>query len=279
VHFYFGDDEVDDGSMDASELAGLEAVVGFARAALDSYAPSVAVAIGRCRRSTAARLTELLAPLGGRAWAIHVRPWGRFVPALNALLLSARERGFPLVLYQSLEVKPSAQVARVVSRLAGTHVRGDDALVAGAALGESHDFGPPGVARVISGACSPWNTLAVWRVDKLALTGFLLVSEDLEAAGVEEVAAISLLQRLLPRRAAARLVAFADAPEWDRGFGGDPWRQAYHRDKMRSKVERAARQLEALGLDPGIVHHVDDSQFVVQTLMAIAESQSGLPRE
>jgi hypothetical protein len=52
---------------------------------------------------------------------------------------------------------------------------------------------------VLAGDTSPWNTLALWRVDTLARVGFLQVSEGVGQAGVgagaEEVATIALLQR------------------------------------------------------------------------------------
>ena len=43
---------------------------------------------------------------------------------------------------------------------------------------------------------------------------------------------------------------------WDADFGGDVLRQAAHDRKMRSKVERAAQQLEHLQLKPGVVQHI-----------------------
>jgi hypothetical protein len=43
---------------------------------------------------------------------------------------------------------------------------------------------------VLTGATSPWNTLALWSVPKLAVTGFLGVADgltDKTLAGIEEV--------------------------------------------------------------------------------------------
>ena len=62
-------------------------------------------------------------------------------------------------------------------------------LVAGAAL-EGHQF-EEGVHE-LSGANSPWNALSVWRVEKLAMTGFVAIGQGSlpgSSAGVEEVPA------------------------------------------------------------------------------------------
>jgi hypothetical protein len=51
---------------------------------------------------------------------------------------------------------------------------------------------------------TPWNTLAIWKVSMLALTGFQVVSDGIltedatePSYGVEEVVAIALLQKVL----------------------------------------------------------------------------------
>jgi hypothetical protein len=82
---------------------------------------------------------------------------------------------------------------------------------------------------------------------------------------VEEAAAIALARRLPGAGpAAAKLVRLpaAAAPEWAAEWGHDPARGAAHGRKMASKLERPARQLEAMGLaagDAGAVLHVDRS--------------------
>jgi hypothetical protein len=84
----------------------------------------------------------------------------------------------------------------------------DDTLVAGALLGghtyhEGNSAGAPNNQVVeLNGRTTPWNTLAIWKVSMLALTGFPLVSDGIvtddatePSFGVEEVVTIALLQR------------------------------------------------------------------------------------
>jgi len=67
--------------------------------------------------------------------------------------------------------------------------------------------------------------------------------------------AVAVLQKLLgPTQAQAKLVQLPNVA-WDVNFDQDPERQAWHRQKMQSKLERAQRQLDLLGLS-GIVQHV-----------------------
>lgn len=99
---------------------------------------------------------------------------------------------------------------------------------------------------------SPWNTLCVWDLDKLALTGFLAVSDQGKSAGIEECAAIALLQKLFPN-AIAKLVRLPDI-SWEESFEGDPERQKWHEEKMKSKAERAAHQLGRLNLTGAVLH-------------------------
>jgi hypothetical protein len=111
----------------------------------------------------------------------------------------------------------------------------------------------------LNGRTTPWNTLAVWNLRQLARTGFVQVSEGLltdrqtePSQGVEEVMAIALQQHLFGRQQClAKLVQLDDQPNdnnknsdnklWEESFR-DPQRQAWHDAKMKSKLERAARQ-------------------------------------
>ncbi|CAN0369768.1 unnamed protein product, partial [Discosporangium mesarthrocarpum] len=100
---------------------------------------------------------------------IPVTPWGNFTPGLNALLSFAARDNADLILYQSLETLASAKtVAHMTSHL------GPDDLVVGAAL-QGHSFQPGGGQGrgeiPVTGVTSPWNTLAMWDVRKLGLTG------------------------------------------------------------------------------------------------------------
>ena len=98
---------------------------------------------------------------------------------------------------------------------------------------------------------TPWNTLAVWDLSKLAMTGFLMISDLGKSGGVEECAAIALLQKLFPE-SIAKLVKVDDF-RWEENFQ-DPERQKWHEKKMKSKVERPAQQLQQLNLSGTVLH-------------------------
>jgi hypothetical protein len=136
-------------------------------------------------------------------------------------------------------------------------------LVVGAVLqGHQYCDTSDGTEVELTGRTTPWNTLALWNLPKLALTGFLLVSEGLHldedgkegAGGVEEVCTIAMLQRILPSNSAlAKLVLIAGV-QWGQDFGDDKGRKDWHEMKLRSKVTRAKRQLELMGLSGSVLH-------------------------
>lgn len=221
---------------------------------------------------------------------VPVTPWGTFVLALNALLhVAKQDHDADSILFCSAEtVVSSAAVQVMLPQLwsptnsdDANHATGkeaqqekeeDDTLVVGAVL-PGHDYHAPlpstaagGSLTVepiaLSGVTTPWNTLALWNVRKLALTGFLFVSEGLltdpqtaPSLGVEEVATIAVLQQLLgTQRAKAKLVPVPGVA-WDATFAGDNKRKQWHDEKMKSKQIRAARQLELLNDLTGLVYH------------------------
>ena len=121
---------------------------------------------------------------------------------------------------------------------------------------EGHDF-KPGL-RELTGGTSPWNTLALWSVKRLGVTGFVTVSDglgDKSIAGIEEVAAIALHQHIRGgvKGAMAKVVKLEVG--WDVDWA-DPERQKWHEEKMRGKVRRAQLQLQELGLPTAYVMHV-----------------------
>ena len=200
---------------------------------------------------------------------VPVQPWGRFVPALNALVTHAAT-----TLHASRLMFVSAETTSVgvnaVSRLLQDGLP-NHVLVVGARLsGHDHTVTterPQTVA--LNGRTTPWNTLAVWNLPKLALTGFQLISDGLASdlapppaegakplinmGGVEEVVTIALLQKLLgPTQAVAKLVAVPDVT-WNEHFE-DPARQEWHDQKMASKLSRAQRQMDLLGLTGKVQH-------------------------
>jgi len=191
---------------------------------------------------------------------LPVTPWGRFLPALNATVSWAAARGGSdcRLLLSSLE-SSSGLDARGIAVM-GAHLEDGDTLVCGAAL-PGHDYrgGGEGPALCeLTGRTCPWNTIALWDVGKLALTGFPAVGEGLHegvhCAGVEEVSCVATLQRILtPERASAKLVVVPGI-KWDTHWE-DAGRRAWHEKKMASKDSRPARHLQLLGLEGKVWHY------------------------
>jgi hypothetical protein len=100
-----------------------------------------------------------------------VTPWGKFVPALNALIRYASvECKAQLILFVSAETEASASsVSMLVNEVDSS------TLVAGAVL-PGHDY-HRGEKVPLNGRNTPWNTLAVWNLPNLALNGFPMVSD------------------------------------------------------------------------------------------------------
>jgi len=185
---------------------------------------------------------------------IEVPLW-QFTPALNALLTFAMINRYQYIIYQSIEVQVNPLDVDKMFRLLTT-----DVLVVGLAFPD-HQFEVG--EHTINGGNTPWNTMAIWDVKKLGLIGFLASADGLIEGvepGVEEVAAISLLQMLHPKSSKAILFQ-------SKGEGGDkkwktewsdPERKAWHEKKMASKISRPATQLAALNLTPGEVIHITE---------------------
>ena len=100
-----------------------------------------------------------------------VTPWGKFVPALNALIRYASvDCQAQLLLFVSAETEASSSsIALLANELDSS------TLVVGAVL-PGHDY-HEGERVVLNGRNTPWNTLALWNLPNLALTGFPLVSD------------------------------------------------------------------------------------------------------
>mmetsp|Transcript_8512 Transcript_8512/g.17669 ORF Transcript_8512/g.17669 Transcript_8512/m.17669 type:complete len:273 (+) Transcript_8512:133-951(+) len=184
---------------------------------------------------------------------LPVTPWGKFVPALNALVLQAKTHfQADLLMFISAEVELSSTTVRTLCQ---TVIENENVVVAGAAL-NGHDYNADFVStnrRVVplTGRTTPWNTLCVWNLDKLSLTGFSLISDLGKSAGVEECVAIAMLQKLFPK-SEARLVK-VDGISWEATFQ-DEERRKWHDEKMKSKVERPNNQLQLLGLSGTVIH-------------------------
>ena len=198
--------------------------------------------------------------------AIHVlpvTPWGKFVPALNALISYSSEEngvGAKLLLFVSAEVTASPiTIQSLCDNLMEDY---DHTLVVGAAMNghlyhesSSSPSETSSSSEVeLSGRTCPWNTLAVWNVSKLKLTGFVLCSDLGSTAGVEECAAIALQQQIFGKsNSRAKLVKLNEI-SWKEKFDDDE-RRKWHEQKMNSKLERAGKQLEMMTFSSGSVIH------------------------
>eukprot|EP00439_Symbiodinium_sp_Y106_P086507 s166_g33.t2 len=152
-------------------------------------------------------------------------------------MLGSIRKGAKYILYQSLEVCCTRDV---LQRVLDHH--GSDCLVVGPVF-EGHNFRPG--QQILDGRSSPWNTLALWSVRKLALTGFLCIADGLPDVppsmnremgphlhGSDRSRAV-LLQ--LPPHLEAQL-------SWAANWGKDEARKKWHKYKMASKVARPAAQ-------------------------------------
>lgn len=223
---------------------------------------------------------------------ILVSPWGNFIPALNALVVWAgnvkdtkkntTDKDEECISTESISNVDHLMMVSAEMNVSGEaiqslcqHVDLHDTLVAGAALpghdyqfnnsptnSTSSDIGSEDRIVELNGRTTPWNTCAVWNLSKLALYGFPMVAEGLHrnadgsqlAGGVEEVSAILLHQRLDESTSKAKLVKVVGI-EWEQDFNQDEERQKWHERKMKSKVERPAKQCDLLGIGKGCVIH------------------------
>jgi hypothetical protein len=174
-------------------------------------------------------------------------PYPNFVRPLNDILDVALSHKASGLIYQSIEIVVSPhQIAALQSHL------DEQTLVVGAKIIANHGSAP-GMGP-LSGWNSPWNTLALWNPQKLGVIGFSPVSSGLVLdlpSGAEEVAVISILQKLFSNTCQAKLVNVGPV-QWDLKFES-ALRGSYHEEKLRSKSLRAARQLEVIGLSAGLV--------------------------
>ena len=194
-------------------------------------------------------LKGMFTVFGERLKVFHIHPWISFTQPLNMIVEKALSVDATRLLFQSIEVTLEKEdIAKLLEHL------DDKTLVVGAKLHPKH--GAKKGKQPLDGWNSPWNTLALWDLQKLGLTGFLTISSgniDHIPGGVEEVVAISLLQYLRPDCMEAKLI---DLPtvHWDATWEC-ALRTKYHESKMASKAERAYRQIQEL--------HIKDGKVVV----------------
>jgi len=180
---------------------------------------------------------------------IQIEPWGKFTHALNVAVRFAVDNNFDVLQFMSLETKVSYQTLKTLLSYLHSNV-----TVVGASL-PGHRFNQG--YNKIKGTTCPWNTLAIWDVNILGLTGFPLIGDGLPnvPGGVEEVTTINLLQKINPNYKAILI----SVPEvsWNIEFD-DPKRKEWHETKMKSKNQRPQKHMELLGIDDGIVIHIKE---------------------
>jgi len=198
------------------------------------------------------RVGKMLMRFGNRVKLFHIDPWISYTQPLNMIIEKALCVGATKLLFQSIEVTALPEDIKSLER----YLDGNT-LVVGVKLHEMHGHINKKVE--LTGWTTPWNTLALWNLQKLGLTGFLTVSSGNLlgiSGGVEEVVTISLLQTLHPNSMIAKMVELKSvvwSTEWS-----CKEREAYHIAKMASKNDRAKKQLRALGISPGFVMIVKD---------------------
>lgn len=186
-----------------------------------------------------------------RVKLFHVHPWISYTQPLNMIVEKALALKVTHLLFQSIEVTISKDDVDKLFEHSD-----ENTLVIGAKLHERH--GEKKGIQPLSGWNTPWNTLALWNLQKLGLTGFLTISSgNIEGipGGVEEVVAISILQHLQPEKMMAKLIKL-DSVHWDVSWECEH-RTRYHESKMASKEERAYAQLGILNIKDGKVFVCD----------------------
>jgi hypothetical protein len=190
---------------------------------------------------------DILESYGERIQRFSIHPWISFTQPLNLLVEKALSMGAKELLFQSIEVSISLKDMILLEEQLQK-----DTLVVGAKLCERH--GHDKKISTINGWTTPWNTLALWNLEKLALTGFLTISSgnlNNIKGGIEEVVTISLLQKLHPSSMNAKVIQLSSVV-WNTNWSTEE-RSAYHQKKMMSKDERSQIQLKKLAVDAGSV--------------------------
>jgi hypothetical protein len=170
---------------------------------------------------------------------VHVVTWEGFSITLNTLVqhaLIARQQHWYI---QSVDV--AAQPSDIACLL--SHMD-ESTLVVGARLAPSH--GKHAGACQLAGDTSPWNTCALWKLERVAMLGFQGVSDGIVsglAGGMEEVAVIALHQKLFPSQSQAKLISLSHHEYAGMGRNANDFEA-----RLASKNERASSQLAALGL-------------------------------
>lgn len=236
---------------------------------------------------------------GMKAHFMAIENWGKFVPSLNAMLYETNRQGVPYILYASAEF-PVQQVVvdsmltvysvdhgiadyEGFSLLQRAYVGGlqrayreggeyalrpDIPVVVGAAFGEhsfERSFYSSTVIENSNGNQMPWNTMAMWSVERLMFyCGFPSSGDwpaDPKMAGVEEFDVLALAcNNGIPQESPAVLLRI---PEFDgyKSWNTDGWdaaRHEAHAKKIASKIARPEFRKQQMGWTEGpYVIHID----------------------
>ncbi len=183
---------------------------------------------------------------------VPVEPWG-FTSAMNALVYKSALNGSELLLTQSVEVKLSnAGLNQMMSHI------DDHTLCVGARM-EGHEF-HKGETKPATGRTIPWNTCRILNLKYYQHFGFPLVGDapfDQKYAGVEELSADSLIQLSFTQRDENLSIKLIEVPDikWETDFKNSE-RILKHEQKMKSKVERPAMQMQHMGIPYARVTHI-----------------------
>jgi hypothetical protein len=100
-----------------------------------------------------------------------VCPWGAFTHPLNVALKIAVDEGYQQILFQSLEVALTTSDRDLLLSYFD-----DQTLVVGPVL-QGHVFAEG--ENPLRGRTTPWNTCAIWSVEKLSLVGFPSIGDGI----------------------------------------------------------------------------------------------------
>jgi hypothetical protein len=186
-----------------------------------------------------------------------VTPWGKVVQAPNAILSKSAEQKVMHLLFASTEYPVTASLVALLQ----SHLD-PRTLVVGAAL-DGHDFKAcPGAqvgVETASGIQIPWNTYALWSLEHLVHTGFVLAADSLsdpDNAGMEEMGTIAAQQILWPGNAAAKLIKPQAGQLMVTTQGWNVERRERYVSNLESKNARSAAQMERLSLPTPTVLHI-----------------------
>ena len=108
------------------------------------------------------RVGKMLMRFGNRVKLFHIHPWIGYTQPLNMIIEKALSVGATKLLFQSIEVTALPEDIKSLERHLDSNT-----LVVGAKLHEMHGHVNEKVE--LTGWTTPWNTLALWNLEKLGL--------------------------------------------------------------------------------------------------------------